>query len=118
MKSEHLPRQAWDKLASRSLNEMIYRFASRAFRSSEEMMLEAVEDAIRLTQDNDEAVSFGCAFARVLAACITGSTPLEAVDAVATELRRPGRSNPQADDRFVATQLQVRERLLVHLLQY
>ena len=97
-------------------------------------MLEMVEDAIRLTQDNDEAVSFGCGCernaplpssffltihphgsepsvavgpdARVLEACILGVPPLEAVDTAAAELRKPRRDSPQADDRFVATQLE------------
>ena len=42
----------------------------------------------------------------MLEACILGVPPLEAVDGAAAELRKPRRDSPQADDRFVATQLE------------
>ena len=42
----------------------------------------------------------------MLEACILGVPPLEAVDGAVAELRKPRRDSPQADDRFVATQLE------------
>ena len=42
-------------------------------------MIYEVEDAIRVSQDNEDAVAFGCAFARILEACILGESGEEAV---------------------------------------
>lgn len=108
MMDGHLQVFAWDQLGSDDpqVDCCVKIVPICAAYAGNEEMLEVVEDAIRLTQDNDEAVSFGCAFARVLEACILGSTPAEAIDTVAHELRQAGRSSPQPDDRFVATQLE------------
>ena len=104
----HLNGLPWDQLGSDDpqVDCCVKIIPVCAAYAGDEAMLEVVEDAIRLTQDNDEAVTFGCGFARVLEACILGSTPIEAIDTVSQELRRAGRSYPQPDDRFVATQLQ------------
>lgn len=41
--------------------------------------------------DNDEAVSFGCGYARVLEGCILGLSPAAAAAAAAVALRDPSR---------------------------
>lgn len=61
-------------------------------------MLDAVEEAIRVTQNTDDAVAFGMAAARVLRGVILGHTPLEAVRRAAAELQDFGREHPNAED--------------------
>lgn len=63
-------------------------------------MLALAEATIRVTQDTDEAVAMGLAFARILESLAYGraATPLEAVQAVIDELRDEGRLQPNALD--------------------
>ena len=70
-------------------------------------MLDLVEDAVRVTQDNDAAVVYGLAAARLLGAIIAGeaSSAAEAVAALPATLRAPARTAPQPDDRHVANRL-------------
>ena len=64
-------------------------------------MIYEVEDAIRVSQDNEDAVAFGCAFARILEACILGESGEEAV---ATALESLEESD-EIEDGFVAKAL-------------
>ena len=58
------------------------------------------EAAIRVVQDNDDAVAFGMTFARILERVILGDTPDEAIKTVAKLLKVNGTGN--TNDRFFA----------------
>eukprot|EP01050_Picozoa_sp_SAG11_P020482 SAG11_NODE_3458_length_2436_cov_1.462559_3_plen_151_part_00 len=69
-------------------------------------LLDLVEDAVRVTQDNDAAVVYGLAAARLLGAIIAGeASAAEAAAALPAMLRAPARAAPQPDDRHVANRL-------------
>lgn len=59
-------------------------------------MLATAEATIRVTQDTDEAVSMGLAFARILESLVFGraATPMEAVEQCIDMLRDDGRCQP------------------------
>jgi len=61
--------------------------------------LKDAEDAIRLVQDNDDAVAFGLTFARILERVILGDEVSKAIDTVTAVLRK-GTGNP--NDAFFA----------------
>ena len=67
--------------------------------------LETVEESIRTLQDNDPAVVYGLAAARVLEHVLLGGSCAEAASALPAMLRMPHRKNPQPDDRYVANRL-------------
>lgn len=69
-------------------------------------MLPAVVDAIRVTQNTDAAVAWGCAAARVLEAMILGASAPAAVMATVTALRAPWRACPTALDSEIATAIE------------
>ena len=58
------------------------------------------EAAIRVVQDNDDAVAFGMTYARILERVILGDSPEEAITAVAQLLKNNGTGN--TNDRFFA----------------
>ena len=62
----------------------------------EAKVLAEAEAAIRVTQDTDEAVAMGLAFARILYSAVTGSaaTPAAAVTQCIEALRDPDRAQP------------------------
>ncbi len=63
-------------------------------------MLALAEETIRVTQDSDEAVAMGLAFARILESLAYGraATPLDAVEDVIDDLRDEDRLQPNALD--------------------
>ncbi len=63
-------------------------------------MLALAEETIRVTQDTDEAVAMGLAFARILESLAYGraATPLDAVEDAIDELRDEDRFQPNALD--------------------
>ena len=61
--------------------------------------LGTVEDSIRTLQDNDPAVVYGLAAARVLEAVVLGGSAAEAAAALPAQLKSQSRDNPQPDDR-------------------
>lgn len=71
-------------------------------------MLSIVADAIRVTQNTDEAVAFGLAGARILENVILGksTTGLLAVKAVIAELLNSTRTHPMPQDADLAHRLQ------------
>ena len=71
-----------------------------------EDFLETVEESIRTLQDNDPAVVYGLAAARVLEQVILGGSAAEAASALPEALKAPRRTNPQPDDRYVANRLE------------
>lgn len=70
-----------------------------------EDFLETVEESIRTLQDNDPAVVYGLAAARVLEQALLGGSCAEAAAMLPTVLKAPQRKNPQPDDRYVANRL-------------
>ena len=70
-------------------------------------MLAACEAAIRVTQDTDESVAMGLAYARILESVIMGtaSTPAEALELCITALRDPHRLQPNPLDGKLAQAL-------------
>ncbi|KAG7487517.1 hypothetical protein MATL_G00024390 [Megalops atlanticus] len=66
-------------------------------------MLERVEDAIRVTQNNDMCVTETLAAARFLEHYILNGPDPNALDSVLEQLNDPNRKNPQDLDRAVAT---------------
>ncbi|KAG7457161.1 hypothetical protein MATL_G00243580 [Megalops atlanticus] len=75
-------------------------------------MLEKVEDAIRVTQNNDACVTETLAAARLLEHYILGGPDPKALDVVLKQLDDPERKNPQELDRAVAGHLhQVKEHM-------
>lgn len=68
-------------------------------------LLELVEDAIRITQDNDAAVAYGVTAARLLSAVVLGNRCAAAARSMPAMLRERSRDNPQPDDRYVAKRL-------------
>ena len=71
-----------------------------------EDFLGTVEDSIRTLQDNDPAVVYGLAAARVLEAVVLGGSAAEAAAALPAQLKSQSRDNPQPDDRYVANRLE------------
>eukprot|EP01047_Picozoa_sp_COSAG01_P014491 COSAG01_NODE_707_length_14133_cov_34.324093_5_plen_303_part_00 len=67
--------------------------------------LETVEDSIRTLQDNDAAVVYGLAAARVLGTVVLGGASAAAIAALPAQLKRAKRANPQPDDRYVSNRL-------------
>lgn len=65
-----------------------------------DMLLE-VEDVIRVSQDNEDAVAFGLAAARIIEACILGQRGDEAVATALVALEE----SDEMEDRFVAQAL-------------
>ena len=57
--------------------------------------LEVVEDSIRTLQDNDAAVVYGLAAARVMEAVVLGGSAAEAAAALPALLKAQKRTNPQ-----------------------
>ncbi|KAI1882683.1 hypothetical protein AGOR_G00237420 [Albula goreensis] len=75
-------------------------------------MLEKVEDAIRVTQNNDPCITETLAAARILEHYILNGPDPKALDAVLKQLDDPSRKNPQELDRAVAGHLhQVKEHM-------
>ncbi|KAJ8270332.1 hypothetical protein GJAV_G00113110 [Gymnothorax javanicus] len=75
-------------------------------------MLEKVEDAVRLTQDNDLCIAETLAAARILEYYIMKGPDPEALDSVLKQLEDPNRKSPQELDRAVVGHLhQVKENL-------
>uniref|UniRef100_A0A3Q2E528 Crystallin J1B-like n=2 Tax=Cyprinodon variegatus TaxID=28743 RepID=A0A3Q2E528_CYPVA len=75
-------------------------------------MLEKVESAIRVTQNNDMCVAVTLAAARFLEHFILKGDDPKALDAVVAQLNDPNRSNPQDLDRAVIAHIsQVKENL-------
>ena len=65
-----------------------------AMRAGRPGFLADAEAAIRIVQDNDDAVAFGMTFARMLERVILGSTVEDAILGVAELLRTNGTGNP------------------------
>uniref|UniRef100_A0A3P9P1G3 Crystallin J1B-like n=1 Tax=Poecilia reticulata TaxID=8081 RepID=A0A3P9P1G3_POERE len=75
-------------------------------------MLEKVESAIRVTQNNDMCVAVTLAAARFLEGFILKGPDPDALDAVVAQLSDPNRKNPQDLDRAVIAHIsQVKENL-------
>ena len=74
--------------------------------AGQEDFLGTVEDSIRTLQDNDPAVVYGLAAARVLEAVVLGGSAAEAAAALPAQLKSQSRDNPQPDDRYVANRLE------------
>ena len=74
-------------------------------RAGSEDFLETVEETIRTLQDNDPAVVYGLAAARVLEEVLLGGSAAQAASTLPAVLKAPGRANPQPDDRYVANRL-------------
>lgn len=75
-------------------------------------MLERVEDAVRVTQNNDESVAVTLAAARFLEHFILSGSDPEVLPAVLKQLNDPNRKNPQELDRAVAGHIyEVKESL-------
>uniref|UniRef100_A0A8C9VEV2 Selenoprotein J n=2 Tax=Scleropages formosus TaxID=113540 RepID=A0A8C9VEV2_SCLFO len=76
-------------------------------------MLEKVEDATRVTQNNDMCVTVTLAAARFLEHYILNGPDPKALDSVLEQLNDPSRKNPQELDRTVIGHIhQVKENLL------
>ncbi|CAJ1081887.1 LOW QUALITY PROTEIN: crystallin J1B-like [Xyrichtys novacula] len=76
-------------------------------------MLEKVEKAIRVTQNNDMCVAVTLAAARILEHFILNGSDPGVLDKVLAQLNDPNRQNPQELDRAVIAQLQqVKENLV------
>lgn len=71
------------------------------------LMLPAVEDAIRVTQNDEIAVAWGCAAARVLEATILGASPATAVLATISALKAPWRAFKTPLDADIVAALEV-----------
>ncbi|KAJ8409548.1 hypothetical protein AAFF_G00229490 [Aldrovandia affinis] len=75
-------------------------------------MLEKVEDAIRVTQNDDLCIAETLAAARILEHYILNGPDPKALDSVLKQLDDPDRKNPQELDRAVAGHLhQVKEKI-------
>lgn len=68
-------------------------------------LMEAVEDAIRVTQNNDFTVTIGMAAARLIEQYILHGPRPDALEEVIRQLSDPRRSNPQELDRAMAGML-------------
>ncbi|CDQ84113.1 unnamed protein product [Oncorhynchus mykiss] len=78
-------------------------------------MLEKVETAIRVTQNNDMCVAMTLAAARFLEHFILNGSDPNALDSVLAQLNDPNRNNPQDLDRAVIAQIcQVKDNLSKH----
>jgi ADP-ribosylglycohydrolase len=73
-----------------------------------EYVLQFAESAIRVTQNTDEAVAMGLAFARILYSLVTGaaSTPSVAVTQCIDALKDPARAQPTKLDEHLARKLE------------
>lgn len=69
-------------------------------------MLDEVETLIRVTQDTNDAVSFGLAAARVLRGVVLGKPTVQAVQDAAKELLDPKREHPHSEDEALGKGLQ------------
>uniref|UniRef100_A0A3Q4BEY8 Uncharacterized protein n=1 Tax=Mola mola TaxID=94237 RepID=A0A3Q4BEY8_MOLML len=83
-----------------------------AFYAGRPEMLEKVEEAVRITQNNDACVAETLAAARFLEYFILNGPDPKALDAVLEQLSDPNRKQPQALDKAVAGHIrQVKENL-------
>ena len=78
------------------------------YQSGLEYVLRFAETTIRVTQNTDEAVAMGLAFARILYSLVTGgaSTPSVAVTQCIHALRDPARYQPTRLDAELAGKLE------------
>jgi ADP-ribosylglycohydrolase len=70
-------------------------------------LLPSVAALVRVTQESEVAVAYGCAAARILEAIILGSTPTKAVADALAALRNPARAFPTAEDAAVVASLEM-----------
>jgi len=100
----HYPLCGGDDTQADAITHMI--FVAALLGGDTTSMLAALEPVIRVTQNTDEAVAFGCAGARILEKILTeNTTTLQALSDTADDLMSATRVHPLAQDAALAADI-------------